>query len=531
MRDAQGNVTGVEEIPCVVTPYGLIITCDSFSPFAIAVVKNNEEQAPQEKAVIVSATEGGIITGANREEGNIVTLKEGEEKTFSVKAEEGYEIENINVCGEAMNMAQREANKEVADITVNYNDIKDGNCIVEATFVAKSVLAAEEQNGEVAVTPEIEPATAKIPTERIASINKPVVINSNVSQTEGTVTYQWYKDGVKLEGKTNKVLTIDNVTESDAGKYTLKVTTTVGTISKETESNECTLIVRGFGATITATDKNVNLQELEPGSEFEVSLNINNFSNIGTGLVSLMGQLEYNADILERISITGQNGWKLEDADINKENLKFITDRNNPVTEAGEMFRIKFKVKDTITQNTDTTIKVKGISASGGYGVITTNDAQADIKILIIEKPEKITSNKYVINEEDKDISRIAPGTTVAQFKTNVETENVTTDPKMVVLDSKGNQLGEDSVLGTGMIVKVGKTLQYTLVVTGDIDGDVEEEVIGINDLAKLKLHLIDYEKLTGIYLKAADVDGSGELDINDVAQIKLVLLDLLEIQ
>ena len=40
-RDAQGNVTGVEEIPCVVTPYGLIVTCDSFSPFAVAVVEND----------------------------------------------------------------------------------------------------------------------------------------------------------------------------------------------------------------------------------------------------------------------------------------------------------------------------------------------------------------------------------------------------------------------------------------------------------------------------------------------------------
>ncbi len=531
MRDAQGNVTGVEEIPCVVTPYGLIVTCDSFSPFAIAVVENDGAQVVQEKSLIVSASEGGVITGGNRAEGNIVTLKEGEEKTFSVQAQEGYQIENVTVCGETINMAQRVENKETMDITVNYNDIKDGNCIVEATFVAKSVLAAEEQNGEVAVTPEVEPATVAIPTERVASANKSVVINSNVSQTEGTKTYQWYKDGVKLEGKTNKVLTIDNVTKADAGKYKLKVTTTVGTVSKETESNECNLVVRGFDATIKATDKNVNLQKLEPGDEFEVSLAINNFNNIGNGLVSLMGQLEYNADILERISITGQNGWKLENGDINEANLKFITDRNNPVTEAGEMFRIKFKVKDTIAENTDTTIKVKGISASGGYGTITTNDAQADVKIIIIEKPEKITSNKYVINEEDKDISRIAPGTTVAQFITNVETENVTTEPKMVFLDSKGNELAENSVLGTGMIVKVGKTLQYTLVVTGDIDGDVEDEVIGINDLAKLKLHLIDYEKLTGIYLKAADVDNSGELDINDVAQIKLVLLDLLEIQ
>lgn len=288
---------------------------------------------------------------------------------------------------------------------------------------------------------------------------------------------------------------------------------------------------KSFEVVMATADENVNLQELAPGNEFEITATIRNFRNIENGLISLMGQLEYNADILERISITGQNGWKLENSDINETNLKFITDRSNPMTEEGELFKIRFKVKDTITQNTDSVIKVKAISASGGYGVITTNDAEVAIKITVPEKPEKITSSKYVINETDKDISRIIPGTTVAQFKANVQTENVITEPKMVFTDSEGNVLSENSVLGTGMIVKVGKTLQYTLIVTGDIDGNVEDEVIGINDLAKLKLHLIDYEKLTGIYLKAADVDGTGELDINDVAQIKLVILNLFEIK
>jgi len=527
-RDNRGEVIGVEEIDCVVTQYGLVITCDSFSPFAIVAVKSDETSVqPQEKSIIATAKEGGTITTKNPNDANIIKLSENESEEISIKADEGYEIESITVCGNTIEVT----NKDVMNITVKYEDVQSANNIVNANFVAKSVAQKDEERQEEPVKLTATRAEITMPKNIAITLNKTLKITPTVTETLGVQTYQWYKDGTKLEGKTNKVLTINNVTKADAGKYILKVTTTVGTVSKETESNECNLIVRGFDATIESTDKNVNLQELEPGDEFEVSLNINNFSNIGNGLVSLMGQLEYNADILERISITGQNGWKLENSDINEENLKFITDRNNPVTEAGEMFRIKFKVKDTITENTDTTIKVKGISASGGYGTITTNDAQANVKVIIIEKPEKITSNKYVINEEDKDISRIAPGTTVAQFITNVETQNVTTEPKMVFLDSKGNELAGNSVLGTGMIVKVGKTLQYTLVVTGDIDGDVEDEVIGINDLAKLKLHLIDYEKLTGIYLKAADVDNSGELDINDVAQIKLVLLDLLEIQ
>ena len=79
------------------------------------------------------------------------------------------------------------------------------------------------------------------------------------------------------------------------------------------------------------------------------------------------------------------------------------------------------------------------------------------------------------------------------------------------------------------MVLKVGDNeLQYTIIVTGDIDGDTE---ITTNDLAKLKLHLIDDEELTGNSIKAADVDKDGEITINDIAQIKLVLINLMEIQ
>ena len=152
-RDNAGNVTGVEEIPCVVTPYGLIITCDSFSPFAVAVVEN-DGTVPQNKAIVVSATEGGNIEGANRAEGNIITLAENESANLKILPDEGYEIETITVCGNTTEIT----NKDTMDITVNYNDVKDGNCIVEAKFVAKTVTQREEERGEILVAPKAVPA-------------------------------------------------------------------------------------------------------------------------------------------------------------------------------------------------------------------------------------------------------------------------------------------------------------------------------------------------------------------------------------
>ena len=95
-----------------------------------------------------------------------------------------------------------------------------------------------------------------------------------------------------------------------------------------------------------------------------------------------------------------------------------------------------------------------------------------------------------------------------------------------------GLLINENDVIATGMTIKVGKTLEFTASVLGDVDGDGQ---ITVNDLAKVKLHYIADTSLTGAYLKAADVDGQMEdnqpVGVNDIARIKLVLINLFEIK
>ncbi len=503
MRDAAGNVTGVEEIPCVITPYGLIITCDAFSPFAIAVVEN-DGTVSQDKAVVVSTTEGGIIEGAGREDGNIVTLKENESANFQVRPEEDYEIETITVCGNQIEVT----NKDGMDILVNYNDIKDGNSIVEATFVAKSVIEQEEAKGETFIVPTAVPAQIEMPQTQIGTINQTLKITPNVSETAGIQTYQWYKDDKKLEGKTNKVLEITNPTKEDAGSYVLKVTTTVGTASEETISNPCVITISSF----TASIEKVSNETIYPGDEFEVDVKIHGVDEIKDGLIALGGQLEYDTNQLEKIEIVGKNGWDMKGG-LNEDNLKFVIDNNQFIVEDGSIFTMKFKAKDTITQTTNTTIKIKNIEASNAQMDIQSTDAQIDIQIA--KRPDAITSDKYQI--EGDIISKIPPKTTVSTFEKNVQTYQ-----KMIFTDKNGNVLGKDEFLATGCKLQVGDSLQFTLVVTGDIDGNGQ---ISVTDLAQLKLHYIGQTLLTDIHLKAADLDDNGKITITDLAQLKLVLI------
>ncbi len=284
-------------------------------------------------------------------------------------------------------------------------------------------------------------------------------------------------------------------------------------------------VAKTFEVNIASTNSGVNLQNLKPGTEFELKFSMTNLQNVEKGIVAMLAQLEYNKDVLDRIEIIGLGQWTLDEDDFNENNLKFIIENGSLINTPGDILKIKFRVKSTITEEQTTIVKLKGIQASGGDGLVRAQDAQIELGITMPEPdPAQITSTKYVVNNTDKDISRIAPNTTVAQFKANV-----TANRNLTFLDKEGNTLTDASVLGTGMTVKVGNDLTYTLVVTGDVNGDAE---VTIDDLAGIKLHIIDIKKLTGIQLKAGNIDNdaNSEISINDVAQLKLKLIGLFEI-
>lgn len=518
-RNAIGEVTGVEEIDCVVTQYGLIITCDSFSPFTIAAVKSDEtETTQQSKSVIVTSSEGGIITGEDIDETKIINLSENESKQISVKPEEGYEIESITVCGKEVEVT----NKDAMDVVVKYEDIQNANNIVNATFVAKAVIQKEEARNEVPVQPTVTPAEITMPENIATSLKQTVKIEPTITETPGIQAYQWYKGDEKLEGKTNKVLEIKNVTKQDAGEYKLKVTSTLDTVSVDVISEPCTVAISSFTTAITkSTDK-----ILYPGETFDVTVNINEFENVPNGLIALGGQLEYDTNSLEIVgNPVGQNGWSIENG-FNSKNFKFLLDNNNFIFKNSEVFKIEFKVKDTVTEAKNLTIKVKNIVASNAEMEIESNDTETTVKV--DRAPSTITvkadaTEKYII--EEGFISRISAKTTVSQFKANVEaTRDIT------IKDKAGNELEDTDNIGTGAILEVGDDLQFTLIVIGDIDGNGE---IGPTDIAKLKLHCIADEEdvddakyiLTGISLRAADFNGNNEVTITDLAQLKLAFL------
>ena len=166
----------------------------------------------------------------------------------------------------------------------------------------------------------------------------------------------------------------------------------------------------------------------------------------------------------------------------------------------------------TFTENGEFTFEFEDLAGNKSTAVAKVDWINKD------EEPddseEGITSEIYKIEEDY--ISKITPKTTISTFKKNVET-----DQELTFMDKDGKPLKDSSIIKTGTKLKVGD-IEYTLVVTGDINGDGE---ITITDLAKVKLHYIEKELLTGAELKAADMNYDGEITVTDIAQIKSILI------
>ena len=79
--------------------------------------------------------------------------------------------------------------------------------------------------------------------ELTVSEGEALIIVPLLEQSVGIHSYQWYKDGVELEGHTEKILEIVSAALQDAGEYKLVVTTTVGSESVQAESETCMVTV------------------------------------------------------------------------------------------------------------------------------------------------------------------------------------------------------------------------------------------------------------------------------------------------
>ena len=357
------------------------------------------------------------------------------------------------------------------------------------------------------------------------------VINTNLEYEEGTeidlyslITIKDNEDGNIIPSKD----TVDITTDLDitkAGIYNVKyeVTDTDG------NSNSITIkITIKKKAEIPGQNSNFSVvlespkDVLNPGDEIELNAKISNMENVDKGLIVILGQFEYDTEKIEILGFAGENGWNMDKDFFNKNNFKFVTDNGEFIKENGIIFKVRIKIKEEITVPTDIIFKLKSIIGSNGDYDIEAKDTSMQLHVEeMVEEPARISSDKYLIEKDT--ISRILPETTFAEFK-----NNVTANREITIIDENGNRIGDNDIIKTNMKLKVGDSLEFSLVVIGDIN---EDGKITVTDLAQLKFHYVEKIILQGNNLKAGDVNGDGRITLTDIAQLKLIIVDLIQLR
>lgn len=163
VRNKAGEVTDIEEIPCVVTKFGLIISCKSFSPFAVVAVEGETETT--QKTAVIPNYFGGSISIDGKTNSVIYNLKEGDKVNVKVTADKGYYVERVTVGGNPVSNIS--AGQESCSFTLSYENLQNGASIIDTQFVAAAVQKFEADNGQEAIQPVPEeiivPEVKRIP--------------------------------------------------------------------------------------------------------------------------------------------------------------------------------------------------------------------------------------------------------------------------------------------------------------------------------------------------------------------------------
>lgn len=139
------NPETLEKLPSVVTNYGLLVEVNSFSPFTVVAVKKPLEPQIVTKTITTQINTNGGTISANKD-GNILTLQESESITYTITANEGYEIEYILLNNERLEIS--------TSITLNYEDLKSDN-VLQIGFVATIIKQQEDNDGITDITVDV----------------------------------------------------------------------------------------------------------------------------------------------------------------------------------------------------------------------------------------------------------------------------------------------------------------------------------------------------------------------------------------
>ena len=155
----------------------------------------------------------------------------------------------------------------------------------------------------------------------------------------------------------------------------------------------------------------------------------------------------------------------------------------------------------TYTANTTEEVTVKDLAGNESKGTITITNIVPGVET---------TLEVNIYSVENNTIKNIQPNTSYIEFIKNI------TSNKDIVVKERNIILTGTSKIKTGQVLTVGEKT-YTLIVTGDTNGDGQAD---IKDILQINKHRLNKAQLTSAYFTAGDVNKDGKVDIKDILQL-----------
>ena len=197
----------------------------------------------------------------------------------------------------------------------------------------------------------------------------------------------------------------------------------------------------------------------------------------------------------------------------NKENYNYTLTLNNLVNKLDVI---------AIAEDKNATVLITG-NDNLNYGNnninIVVTDEQSNSKTYTVNVTigkNKIESNIHKV--EENYIQTITEKETVDQVKSEMLNPN----EQLKIYNQSGDEVSNSTIVGTGYKIKlVVNDVVYdekTLIIKGDLNCDGE---IGVSDIIKLRLHILETSQLDTIGLLAADVNNDNDISVADIIKMR----------
>lgn len=197
-----------------------------------------------------------------------------------------------------------------------------------------------------------------------------------------------------------------------------------------------------------------------------------------------------------------------------------------PATATNKNYRTTIEYENILTLENGV---FKAVSAGTTKVTFTTEDGNKSV-VAVVEVIDAI--GDIVIDNslrvEGTQISKLSPETTVEQLK-----KKITTSLRIEFLDSKGNALKNENLVGTGTRICIynNNTLKYTytVILYGDVNGDGK---INIFDSVAAQKHLAQVQLLEPVFVKAGSaLRKNNQITIFDIGQIEKHIAQIVAIE